>query len=551
MRLSPVVLALLPGLAASSAYAALYQVQELPEVSTVRSQYGAAINDNGDVVGSATYIYDFPIDVSAIDFENATLTAALTAEEIEQAKLGNINGKIQNVLVNFLSSNSSNFTVQRYSDVQAFNLSTGTQLKIREQATVPTNREYIYDINNGGNAIAVATTTFTKQSFTPEATEATPSPVAVDLWVPEAAHIKSYVVSGNSVTPLPIPFEEVGGGFAYAQKISDTNYIAGSGSTFMSETTAEAIETACDGKSVPVAICQYAFASAATSSYTERALVWKMNEAGQISAPQEYGYLGPKIEETAESNYTSRAVSVNDAGIAVGSSTYTDSSRNLRSIHATVFAEAEVSAIVDPLEWDFSSANDINNGNIIVGNANKFINGEQRNKLFVFDYNTNTVTFPKDFFESSNSVPYAINDNNLVVGVAEVLPADSTTRRQVAFLYDIDNATFTDLNTLLPCESSFSLVEARDINNNNEIIATTVVSVEQRDAKGEVVKDSAGNPVMENVTRPVKLIPVPNGTIDDCGITDDETYERKGGSSGIFSLLLLPLVFLRRRKTLA
>lgn len=50
MRLSPVVLALLPGLAASSAYAAVYQVQELPEVSTTRSQYGAAINDNGDVV---------------------------------------------------------------------------------------------------------------------------------------------------------------------------------------------------------------------------------------------------------------------------------------------------------------------------------------------------------------------------------------------------------------------------------------------------------------------------------------------------------------------
>lgn len=46
MRLSPVVLALLPGLAASSAYAAVYQVQELPEVTSVRSQFAAAMNED-------------------------------------------------------------------------------------------------------------------------------------------------------------------------------------------------------------------------------------------------------------------------------------------------------------------------------------------------------------------------------------------------------------------------------------------------------------------------------------------------------------------------
>ncbi|MBU0913733.1 MAG: DUF3466 family protein [Gammaproteobacteria bacterium] len=546
MRLSPVVLALLPGLAASSAYAAVYQVQELPEVSTVRSQYGAAINDNGDVVGSASFIYDFPIDISAIDFENASIVASLTAEEISQAKLGNINGKIQGVLLNYLASNVTDYRFQRYSDVQAFNLSTGTQIKIREQATVPTNREYIYDINSSGNAIGVATTTFTQQSFTPEATEATPSPVTVNLWTPEPAHIKSFVVNGNSVTALPIPYEENGGGFAVAQKISENNYIAGSGSVSMLDATSEAVEKACDGKALPAAICYYSYGVG--GSYIERALVWKMNEAGQISAPVEYGFLGPAIEDTAASNYVSRAVSVNNAGIAVGSSSYTDESRNVGSTHATVYAESEVSAIVDPLEWNYSAANDINNNNVVVGSANKVINGSQRNKLFVFDYNTKTVNFPKDFFESSNSIPYAINDNNMVVGVAEVLPLDSTTRRQVAFLYDIENSTFTDLNTLLPCNSNFNLVEARDINNDNEIIANAVISVEQRDAKGEVVKDSAGNPLMENVTRPVKLLPIANGTIDTCNVAEDQTYERKGGSSGLFSLLLIPLMLLRRRK---
>ncbi|MCA1931599.1 DUF3466 family protein [Rheinheimera sp.] len=546
MRLSPIVLALLPGLAASSAYAAVYQVQELPELSTVRSQFGAAMNDNGDAVGSASFIYNFPVDISAVDFENSSITGALTAEEIAQAKLGNINGKIQGVLLNYLANNASSYAVQRYSDVQAFNLSTASQIKVREQAAVPTNREYVYDINNSGNAIAVATTTFTQQSFTPAATETTPSPATVNLWTPAPAHIKSFVVNGNSSVALPIPYEERGGGFALAQKISETNYIAGSGSVLMLDTVAEAMDKTCDGKALPVAICQYNYALG--GSYVERALVWKMNEAGQISAPVQYGFLGPAIEGSAESNYVSRAVSVNDIGIAVGSSSYTDENRNISSVHATVYAESEVSAIVDPLEWNYSSANDINNNNLIVGSANKVINGVQRNKFFVFDYNTKTVTFPKDFFESSNSVPAAINDNNMVVGVAEILPADSTTRRQVAFLYDAENSSFTDLNTLLPCDASVTLVEAKDINNNNEILANAVVSVEQRDSMGEVVKDSAGNPLMENVTRPVKLVPVPNGTIDSCNIPQEQTYERKGGSTGLLTLLLLPLLLLRRRK---
>ncbi len=272
-----------------------------------------------------------------------------------------------------------------------------------------------------------------------------------------------------------------------------------------------------------------------------------MNDTGQISAPVQYGFLGPVIAETSDLTYVSRALSVNDDAVAVGYSTYVNEERQIRTSHATVFAEGEVSAIVDPLEWDSSSANDINNENIIVGNANKRMNGIARNRMFIFDYNTKTVTYPNGFFSTSGTIPSAINENNLIVGAAEVIPDDSTTRRQVAFLYNLEDQTMTDLNTLLPCGVNFNLVEAKDINNNNEILANAVFSVEQRDAKGEVVKDSAGNPVLENVVRPVKLTPVPNGTIENCNAPEEVTYERKGGTSGWLTLLLLPLVMLRRR----
>ncbi|MDR7119836.1 DUF3466 family protein [Rheinheimera soli] len=543
MRLSPVVLALLPGLAASSAYAAVYQVQELAEINTVRSQFGAALNDNGDAVGSGSFIYNFPVDISSIDFENASLVAALTAEAIEQIKQGNISASSQAVLINYLSANSLDTKVQRYTDVMAFDLVTGEQVKIREQASAPTNREYLYDINNSGNAIGVATATYSQQSFTPEATEEKPSPETVNLWVPDLTYLKSYVANGNSVTPLPIPFENFGGGFSSAIKISEDNYIAGSGSVSMMETTQKSIETACTGKTRPINSCYNEF----VGGYIERALVWKMNEAGQVSAPVQYGILGPVIEGSAENFYVSRALSVNDDGVAVGYSSYTDEERRVSTRHATVFHEGEVSAVIDPLEWNSSLATDINNQNIIIGSANTTFNGLPTNRLFVFDYNTKTLTYPNGFFNSSDTNPMAINENNMVVGSADMLPTDGTTRRKVAFLYDIENDSFTDLNTLLPCDSAFTLVEAKDINNNNEIIANAVVSVEQRDAKGEVVKDSAGNPVMENVSRAVKLTPVPNGTIESCQVADDETYKRQGGSSTWYSLLLLPLLLLRRR----
>lgn len=544
MRLSPVVLALLPGLAASSAYAAVYQVQELPEVSTTRSQFAAAINDNGDVVGNGSFIFNFPVDVSALNFEDTALTSALSAEAIEQIKLGNVTASSLVTLLSYLNTNRTNYRLQRYVDVQALNLSTGAQVKVREQSAVPTNREYIYDINSSGNAVASATTPFTLQSFTPAATETVPSPETVNIWVPDLGYIKSYVVNGNSVIPLPIPFEELGGGFSTAYKISESNYIAGSGSVSISAATKELIEEGCKGASAPVNLCYYSFE---TGGYAERALVWKMNDSGQISAPEQYGFLGPMIEGTDETGYASRALSVNDSGIAVGYSTYTDEERRISPSHATVFDEGEVSAIVDPLEWDVSSANDINNENIVVGSANKRFNGNARNRMFIFDYNTKTVTYPNGFFSSSGTTPLAINENNMIVGSAEVIPDDSTTRRQVAFLYNMEDQSMIDLNTLLPCGADFDLVEAKDINNNNEIIANAISSVEQRDAKGEVVKDSAGNPVMENVSRVVKLIPIPNGTIDSCNVPEEATYERKGGSLGWFSLLLLPFLAIRRR----
>lgn len=91
-------------------------------------------------------------------------------------------------------------------------------------------------------------------------------------------------------------------------------------------------------------------------------------------------------------------------------------------------------------------------------------------------------------------------------------------------------------------------MSANDINEKNVIIATAVKQVDQRDSKGELVKDTAGNVLKEEVAVAVQLNPIPNGSIDSCGATPDQTYERQGASFGWLALLaLLPLAIRRRR----
>jgi probable HAF family extracellular repeat protein len=66
----------------------------------------------------------------------------------------------------------------------------------------------------------------------------------------------------------------------------------------------------------------------------------------------------------------------------------------------------------------------------------------------------------------SNAYAYGINDGGLVVGTARGLSADQDAMR--AFIWQ--DGAMADLNTLLPDNSGWTLLEARDINNNGEIV---------------------------------------------------------------------------------
>jgi len=568
MKLSRISLAILPLLSLCSVQAAVYSVVEICEASEVKSTYAGAINDAGSVVANGTVsvvrtdnlgrpftdvqLFNFPLDLDAIDFESEAVIAVLTDEQLADAINGNIDATVLNIL---LRLNPAGQPIGSALSYVAGTDGILQNMPLRDAALQRRNSEYLYDINNAGVAVGTASTTFSLQSFTPEPTDTTPEPEERDVWVPELSYQLGVVIQDNQVTTIPAPYQELGGGYTIAKAISDSGLIAGYGSSGMEEDNQTAIEDTCDGSDTPVNNCLYNYA--VSGSYQQRAMVWQLQANGTVAAPLVLGFLGDKNtgqafdgEGVNALNYFSVANSVNNNGLIVGHSLYSDSDRTrqvqignqifdqiVNAQHASLYVEEQVLPLVDPLEWLSSDALAVNNNDIVVGYAQKVINSRGSSKFFYHDYSSAQTVFPQDFFSSSTSVPNAINDFDQVVGRAEVMLAGTTSRRFHGFVYDIATDSFRDLNKLIGCDLPYTIVDAKDINNNGEILATALVKREQRDALGEVVLDSAGNAIEEDVATVVKLIPVANGEAEDCA-TEEDVYERKGGSLP-WSLLVL------------
>ncbi|WP_027672922.1 DUF3466 family protein [Rheinheimera baltica] len=587
MKLSRISLALLPLLSLCSVQAAVYNVVEVGNVPELKSTYASGINDSGDTVfngaikvqrgttssGAPLYDYtyfNYPVDLDAIDFENSIIQAFFTDEQLADINSGNITADIQSILL------SNNLALQVIGNAIGY-VKTGTEqaqnFTLRDTAMARANSEYIYDINSAGIAVGMATSTFTKQSFTPVAEDdATTEPETVEIWVPDLPYLSGVAVVSGEPLVLPPPYQDFGGGMSSARAISNSGFIAGYGSIGLVDEASELLETNCNGESQPINSCFYGQYTSdlrtpgtrgqplTSFGYTQRGLIWQI-EGSNISAPTVLGFLGEKntqLEHSKEGalaiNYFSQALAVNNSGIAVGVSSYTDEDKPYftnevyRTTHATLFVENEALPMVDADSWLTSTSVGINNNNIAVGYASKVINGNTRNKMFYYDYSTNTTSFITGFFDSSGTVPRAINDDNVIVGSAEVIASGTTTRRIHGFMYDVGSDNFVDLNTLIGCNSPYTIVEGRDINSNGTIVATALVNRDTRDLLGNVVVDAQGNPEKEVVTTVVTLQPIANGEVDVCN-TGESEYERKGGSLGVWTFLFGgALIWWRRRK---
>jgi hypothetical protein len=318
---------------------------------------------------------------------------------------------------------------------------------------------------------------------------------------------------------------------------------------------------------IPYEICQQ---KVVDNMYYLQGIKAKISDSGEVESEPLGLLVTPHPED--DRSFFSRALAVNNSGVAVGYATGWDNNEVITptvnerasASYAVVFKEdAEGNKTIFDLNQqhyqfrsfiNYSIAYDINDNGIAVGYARSEETFVQ--KFFYVDTTKPDseveVILPEDFFGSSESIAYAINNQDVIVGQGQVESHNDSPqnpRRTAAFIYDLSSDTpkVVNINNLLSCDSPYDIITAKDINDAGQISATAIMQATSYDEKGEQVLDENGNAVMIDVARAVLLNPI-SGEEEDCGDFEDKV-ERQGASLNFLSLLsLFGLITVRFRR---
>ncbi len=534
----------------AGAQAASYEVVELPTQDLSINQFSESIDNTGLMLVTASRPFNPPIDFSLIDLSLFNLS------DPDAAQQGNLNTNDYTILTNYIYSESlrtgptTNMFDQKLatdiafsSDVTEANYVSGFDTFSEQLDSFSFAQEMqIGDSVNGTHIVGAMEGPYQLVSYTNENQE------DVTYNISPFAR-RAFVQVGENVTEL-LPEITLAGGYSRAYSINQGLMVAGVTGTAYTESLQTAIDTCFDDEQridEPVEACLYRVHNLANNGFVSntqrRAAVWQVDANGELIDKVVYDLAFEPTEEDT-GTYISQATDINDAGVAVGSSSVPIST--VFTDAATIFENGEVTRIIEGDDFLPNLATGINNNDIIVGYRGERINGITRTKMFVFNRTTDDLVFPAGFFVSSSTIPRAINNNNLVVGEAEVESTPGTRRRN-GFLYDIDANIFTNLNDLLPCDSPYSIVGANDINDNDEIIADAVLQRPARGVDGDILLNADSEQVLIDTVVAVKLSPTGQEP-SDCGLTDQEIseFERQGASLSFMAQLgLLGLVIIR------
>ena len=560
----------------TSALSATYQLTELGDFEAAKHTYVTDVSESGHVIGVANGLYNLPIDISYIDFTESSINSAYDAEvarfkeidkeitftldDIENNDAIYTNADAHTFMVRFLSNLSSNFEYQKISSIIATNYNSGviTEQPLFDIASVDydgltrSTSNFYNGVAEDGTTVGWGSAPFDKVSFTPD------GDTEEETWFTRDFIERGILISADGVEVPFVPEFTEHGGTSKASDIvaTDTGYIVvGNVSVSIPAERQTTITDNCDGLDEPVMACIESLNSRSTRGlFNKTAVKWTLDSAFNVTSTELLGLALTPEEDEDTNPFISNALAVNKNDVAVGFSNtrYFDRDSTILTM-PTYFKDGEVVDFINQQDdWQAGKAFAINDNDIVVGYASKGIEGSLIAKFFHHNINTNTTVFPEDYFTSSNSYANDINNQGYIVGEGEVGDTAST-RRSEAFLYKIGDDKITNLNSLLPCfdsdgETSFSykMVEAKSINENNEVFGVATKTVEKLNSRGEVVTDINGNIQYESVAVAVKLSPIANGEVENCKAPDTEFYERSSASFSWFGLLLLPLVGLRR-----
>ncbi|MEP1448029.1 MAG: DUF3466 family protein [Paraglaciecola sp.] len=540
--------------AVSMVQAAQYTIVELPVAELGNSTFPVAINNVGETVVNMELQYNPPIDTSLIDFDSAEVIAGL--DNLDGVRGGDLSDIDYNWLYSYVSSYSQDQQFQQIASLNSYIATETYSDLLRGFDTIdPNTGDYrnsattqVRSINNFGYAVGNSQDGFYILTYLNE--------YFYDVtYVLNDFYSRAFAQVDGEVTELPPP-DITAGGLSDAYDINSSNQVVGYGTTeFVSDTYATEEEDCADPTErgdVPQESClrtlSISLFNNSTSVAQQRGLIWQLDEDGDLIDTYTLGML-IELDDSNNTAYKSTAVAINDYGIAVGESPNYYLDTDSLTTAAAIYIGDQVSTINQDDEVFTSTAYDINNDNIVVGHVTKSVNGTTRSKFFIHDIEADLTLYPDDFFAGSSSVANSINNENFVVGYGES-EATLTERRTEGFLYDYKNDIFQGLNSLTECNSDYDIVQANAINDNNEIVATALISKPQRNIRGEIILDELGGQTLVDSVVAVKLIPIAGGSIDNCDVYEVEQV-RQGASMPLFlnlGLFLLCLFRLRAKQ---
>lgn len=578
---SILALGITSALGISAVNAATYQVIDKGDVSSLKYTYSQQENNNGEAAISGTDIYNFPVQFQYLDeddFDNIVAIADRGHEAIfelndieDEAALraGNPTANDLSWVIQYLNSNVSNTLYQKVGDVFAMTNFNGTTelFNVFDEKFAGTDsytrstKEYISGITDEGWVYGNASAPYLPLDFTESDDD------EVTHWIRKFTTRGFFSPDGGAsiIEIIPpsetdLPEEQRFGGESAILDISESNIAVGFASTSIDQDALDYIADDTGGcadpdvlDDLPFEVCVQRIVD---NIYNTEAIKWTIDAQGTVTSETLGHLVTPHEDDNRE--YVNYAQAVNNHGVAVGyahgwwDENETDPSSNeSRNFYAVVYKNGEVTDFTeDHSEFFDSRAYDINDNGIAVGHVSTFVNGNVRTKFYHVDTNAENMemVMPEDFFTGSSSTARAINENGMIVGEGEYETHNdnsSNPRRTHGFLYDMTAKTFTDLNSFLACDSAYTVIEARDINDANEISATALVKVPRRDSKGELMLDDKGEQLTEDVVRAVTLKPI-DGEIEDCSKVEDKV-ERQGAGFSFAGLILLMFAGIRRR----
>lgn len=569
----------------SVAQAATHEAFLIPTTDVALNSSAMAIGEDGNVAvtvtGTASNTTQFfapaniPIDITLLDFEDPSL--AILLSDVEAVMNGVISEDDFIILATFVLSNNP--------------LSAGSQIN-PERQRVARLESYLGD-QNGATALPIldvfdsdiGDVTRSVNSVINKVIdqntylgEANAPYLKVDFVLEDGEEVRlvfhefadrGFVVMNDQLIELP-PLADQAGGWSTATDMNNNLLVAGSMSVNALEGTQTAVDACNDDDirgDIPVEVCLSLIADSFTVNagfpgildfneeligYNIEGVLWQLDTSGNIVDTTTLGFIDTGGLESTLLDPFSRAFAVNDQGIAVGESLdFANGDVNQPSSFAAVFMDGEAIAITDVNEFNLSSAIDINNNNIVAGQAQSLIAGRLVSKLFTFNVDTGEITFPEDFFSSSDVDVSAINDAGLVVGSAESDFTTTQQRRRSGFIFNPLDDTFLNINDLLECDSPFDVISASDVNENGEIAATALIRTDIRSPITlNDVTVGEGAQTEEDVLVALRLVPIPGGVIDDCtefDAAENPSAERNGAAFGGGIMILTLLGIFRRR----